>query len=123
VTPLHAEYWGCLLLLAEHELEALHLQDEAAKRGLRLTESAAVGGSAVPAVRAVGAPLPGQSGVGTGVHAAVQREIEALLAGEPLQCRCSCNIDAVLHMMHDRCGCVDVFRVEQPAFHDKLNQT
>eukprot|EP00775_Hariotina_reticulata_P011120 gene11120-11274_t len=82
VTPLHAEYWGCLLTLAEHELEALHLQDEAAKRGLRLAEAAAGGGSAVPAVRVVGAPLPGQSGAGTGVHAAVQREIEALLAGQ-----------------------------------------
>jgi hypothetical protein len=31
VTPLNAEYWGCLLALADHELEALTLRDEADK--------------------------------------------------------------------------------------------
>jgi hypothetical protein len=31
VTPLNAEYWGCLLTLADHEVEALKLRDEADK--------------------------------------------------------------------------------------------
>ncbi|KAF6257507.1 cactus-binding C-terminus of cactin protein-domain-containing protein [Scenedesmus sp. NREL 46B-D3] len=31
VTPLNAEYWGCLLTLADHELEALQLRGDADK--------------------------------------------------------------------------------------------
>ncbi|WIA29550.1 hypothetical protein OEZ86_012045 [Tetradesmus obliquus] len=31
VTPLNAEYWGCLLTLANHEVEALQLREEADK--------------------------------------------------------------------------------------------
>lgn len=97
VTPLNAEYWGCLLTLAEHELEALQLQAEAEKQqggGLQQQQqqyagyggfggysaAAAAAVAAVAPPRAIGAPLVGH-GPG-GVHSALQKDIEALLSGE-----------------------------------------
>lgn len=72
VTPLHAEYWGCLLTLAEHELEACSLLHEAETQGVRLDHQ--------PGVRHVGAPLP-TAGAAGGVHTAVQQQVELLLSG------------------------------------------
>lgn len=72
VTPLHAEYWGCLLMLAEHELEACRLLQEAEQQGVRLQHQSGV--------RPVGAPLPSSAAVG-GVHTAVQKQVELLLSG------------------------------------------
>ncbi|KAF8073139.1 hypothetical protein HT031_000800 [Scenedesmus sp. PABB004] len=77
VTPLNAEYWGCLLALASHELEALQLEADRRARGEVGAGPVSLG---PPVVRAVGAPLAGH-GAG-GVHSAVQRDIEALLSGQ-----------------------------------------
>eukprot|EP00878_Enallax_costatus_P024071 GHUV01025659.1.p1 GENE.GHUV01025659.1~~GHUV01025659.1.p1 ORF type:complete len:639 (+),score=216.86 GHUV01025659.1:228-2144(+) len=73
VTPLNAEYWGCLLTLAGHELEACKLVHEAERQGLHMEQQ--------PGVRAVGAPLPRVEG-SAGVHSAVQQQVELLLSGQ-----------------------------------------
>lgn len=70
---MNAEYWDCLLTLAEHELEASRLVHEAEAHGLHVEQQ--------PGVRAVGAPLPHVQG-SAGVHKAVQQQVELLLSGK-----------------------------------------
>jgi hypothetical protein len=71
--PLHAQYWEALLVLVGTELKAARARDEADKRALRHT-----GGG----IRAVTRPGDDGGSLGPGVHSALHKEIEALLAGE-----------------------------------------